>query len=73
MLAPFFEQAANQYTDIHFYKVDVDNSQSLAAKFDVYSIPTIIFFKDGNKVLQTVGFKSFEQLKGLIEEVKSKY
>lgn len=72
MLAPFFEQAANEYTDVHFYKVNVDDSQSLAAKFDIYSIPTIIFFKDGNKVLQTTGFKSFEQLKSLIEQVKTK-
>ena len=36
-------------------KLDVDNNQRTAARFNVRSIPTILFFKDGKLVDQVVG------------------
>lgn len=40
---------------IHFCKVDVDELQELAGRFDIMSIPTIILFKDGEEVNRMIG------------------
>jgi thioredoxin 1 len=38
-----------------FAKVNIDESPNLADQFDIQSIPTIIYFRDGNEVSRTVG------------------
>jgi thioredoxin 1 len=43
-------------------KVDVDNNQALAQKYSVMSIPTILFFKDGEIKEQVVGALPKEQI-----------
>lgn len=53
MLAPTLEELSKDGYEI--YSVDVDKEQALAASFSVMSIPTLVFFKDGEKVDQMVG------------------
>ncbi len=48
-------------------KVDVDSNQTLAARYGVMSIPTLLLFKDGNLVEQIVGTTSEDNLAKLIE------
>jgi len=56
MMAPHFEEAAKQLKEkVKFGKVDVENAQELAQRFMVMSIPTIIFFKNGEQVNRTSG------------------
>ena len=56
MIAPMVEQLATDYAgQAKVAKLDVDNNQKTAAKFNVRSIPTILFFKDGKLVDQVVG------------------
>ena len=56
MIAPIVEQLAADYAGkVKVAKLDVDNNQRTAAKFNVRSIPTILFFKDGKLVDQVVG------------------
>ena len=56
MIAPIIEQLATDYAGkVKVAKLDVDNNQRTAAKFNVRSIPTILFFKDGKLVDQVVG------------------
>ena len=48
MLAPFIEEIAEEYDGkVNVCKVDVDNVEALAYKYNVRSIPTLIYFKDG--------------------------
>lgn len=55
-LAPAYETLAAQYAGkATLYKVDVDAEGDLAAAFDVMSVPTIVFLKDGNKVAEIKG------------------
>ncbi len=55
-LAPVIEELA---TDFHgkakVAHLDVDESQETAAKFNIMSVPTILFFKGGKQVDQLVG------------------
>lgn len=56
--SPIIEQLskADKYKDkVKFVKIDVDDNQELASKYQVFSIPTFIIFKDGQPVNQLIG------------------
>ncbi len=56
MIGPIVEQLATDYAGkAKVAKLDVDNNQKTATRFNVRSIPTILFFKDGKLVDQVVG------------------
>ena len=56
MIAPIVESLATEYVGkAKVATLDVDNNQRTAARFNVRSIPTILFFKDGKLVDQVVG------------------
>ena len=56
MLGPVIEQLAADYEGKALVgKVNVDDEQALAMRFGVASIPTVIFFKDGQEVARKVG------------------
>jgi thioredoxin 1 len=56
MIAPFVEQLADEYAgQVTVAKLDVDANQRTAAQFGVRSIPTVLFFKNGQVVDQVVG------------------
>ena len=55
MLGPVIEQLAGQYPDVVVGKVNVDDEQELAIRYGVMSIPTVIFFKDGQEIDRKVG------------------
>jgi len=55
-VAPIMEQLAGEYQGkIKVLKVDVDANQRTAMRFNVRSIPSILFFKDGRHVDTLVG------------------
>ncbi len=63
MLAPVIEEVAKDLTGkLKVGKVNVDESQELAANFNILSIPTLIVFKQGKPVDQIVGAMSKDQL-----------
>ncbi|MGH7530998.1 MAG: thioredoxin [Gemmatimonadales bacterium] len=56
MVAPIMEQLAGKYQGrVKIVKVDVDANQATAMRFNVRSIPSILFFKDGRHVDTIVG------------------
>jgi thioredoxin 1 len=49
-MAPVFDEMSEEYQDtIQFAKMDIDSQQRLAKKFGVKALPTILFFKAGQK------------------------
>ncbi len=55
-LAPIVEQIGEEYEDrVKVAKLDVDENQSTAMRFDVRSIPSVLFFKNGKHVDTAVG------------------
>ena len=56
MIAPILDQLASEYDGkAKVAKVDVDTNQQTAMRFNVRSIPSILFFKDGKHVDTVVG------------------
>ncbi|MGM0369420.1 MAG: thioredoxin [Bacillota bacterium] len=63
MITPVLEELAEEYGDkIKVAKVNVDNNQGLAQKYQVSSIPNLLFFNNGESVDEQVGFTSKEAL-----------
>ena len=55
-LAPIVERAAQQFAgDVAFGKVNIDRDPSLAQRWEVQSIPTLLFFHEGELVKRQVG------------------
>lgn len=55
-IAPTVEALAEIYEkDVNFFKCNVDDNPLLPSKFDIKSIPTLIFFKNGQVADQIVG------------------
>ena len=50
MLSPIVDEVAEENTDIKVVKINVDNAQDLAMKYQVMSIPTLVVIKDGKEV-----------------------
>ena len=69
MLAPVLKDIADEYEGRAVVgKVNVDEEPSLAAKFSIASIPTMILFKNGQIVDKAVGFGSKAQINAMIDK-----
>ena len=55
-IGPIIEELAASYGGkVKIVKVDIDSNPNLSIKYSIRSIPTILFFKNGNVVDQVVG------------------
>lgn len=69
MLAPFVEEIAEEYDGkIKVCKVNVDNVDTLAYKYNVRSIPTLMYFKDGKLKDVSIGFQNKSDIVKNIEK-----
>ncbi len=69
MIAPIVEEIAEEYEGrVKVAKLDVDANQNTAARFGVRSIPSILFFKNGEHVDTVVGVVPTEHLVQKIEQ-----
>lgn len=55
--------------EINIIKVNTDTHPELAKEYGIMSIPTIIFFKDGEVAKQVIGFKSKEEIASIINNI----
>jgi thioredoxin 2 len=55
-MAPSFAEAAHQMEPKYrFAKVDTEQSQNIAARFNIRSIPTLAIFKNGQEIARQAG------------------
>ncbi len=57
MLSPVVDQLSEEVSDVKFVGVNVDESERLAMKFGISSIPCLVLFENGKEVKRTVGFQ----------------
>ncbi len=70
MMAPVIDELAKEFSGkVVFGKLDVDANPQTAAQFGIMSIPTILFFRNGEYADTAVGFGGKEALKKKIEEM----
>ena len=70
MLAPVVSEIAEEYKEkLEVYKVNIDENQELALKYDIMSIPTLMFFKNGEVVNTIVGLRSKSELEEILNNL----
>ena len=67
MLSPIVDEVASEHPEIKVGKINVDEQPALASRFDIMSIPTLLVFKGGQSVKQSVGVIPKEGVEDLVK------
>ena len=69
IIAPFLEELATERAGaVKVAKVDSDANPRLSARFNVRSLPTLLFFKDGQVVDQIIGAVPKARIDAVVEK-----
>ncbi len=63
MISPIVAKLSDEYEDVSFYKLNIDEDMDVAMKYGIMSIPTLLCFKDGEVTGTIVGFVDEDTLK----------
>lgn len=66
MLRPIIEEIAQEHEEIRVVKINVDEEQELAMKYEIMSIPTLIVIKDGVEKNRKIGLASKSEIISII-------
>ena len=70
MVAPELEKVANQLVGkVKVGKINVDEEMELSMEFGIESIPTLMFFKNGEMVKKTIGLMTKKEIKDILENI----
>lgn len=67
MITPVLEEVAKERPDVTVCKVDVDEERELALEYGVSSIPTLLVFRDGKVVNQSIGAMPKERILAMLQ------
>jgi thioredoxin 1 len=74
MVAPIVDELANEYAGkVKVRKLNTDENPEVAGRYQVMSIPTILFFKNGQVVEKLVGARPKRQFKEMIEQLLAQH
>lgn len=70
MIAQILEELSKEHDNkLKICKINIDEHQSAAAKYQILSIPTLLFFKDGKVTGQLVGARSASDIKKTVDSL----
>ncbi len=68
-VSPTVEEVSKDYDGkVDFVKVNVDQNNELASKYNVLSIPNLVIFQNGKVIAQTAGAASKDKIKAYIDQ-----
>ena len=62
MLTPILEQVADKVDYVSFYNLDIDENEEIAKRYRIFSVPTLMAFKQGKVIDSLVGLNSYEDV-----------
>ena len=69
VLGPVIDEVAEDYSDrVKFVKLNIDNNPSNTQKFGIRGIPTLLLFKNGEKIDTSVGVLSKSELTSFLDK-----
>ena len=68
MMIPVIEEVASEFNNVKFLEVDVDDSDGLSEEYFISSVPTMMIFKNGEKMDETSGALPYDELKSFIQQ-----
>ena len=66
MLSPVLDEVSEENPDLTVLKIDVDEVGQLAARYGIQAIPTLMLFRDGQRVETRMGYQNKNQLLAFI-------
>ena len=66
-MLPVIDEFAQEYPEFKIGKVNVDDERELARKFRIFSVPTLIAFKNGKEVKRASGVLSEDEILDLLQ------
>jgi thioredoxin 1 len=70
IISPIVDELSHDFSGkATFGKIDVDENQTTAMQFQVMSIPTLVFYKDGKEIDRVIGAVSKDSLKQKLEQL----
>lgn len=71
-LMPVLEEISNENADVEIYKVLASENSEITERFSVMAVPTLLFFKGGEVVKKTIGFKSKESINDILATLEGR-
>lgn len=68
-LSPIVDEVADEESEIKVAKINVEEEQELAVRYDIMSIPTLVVFKDGKEIRRSSGVIPKSEIKKLINAI----
>ena len=67
-LLPIVEEVAGEFSGkVKFVKCDIEEAEDVAVGYEVYAVPTLVFFKGGKPVVRITGFQNKERITAQIK------
>lgn len=57
-----------EFKEVNCYYMDLDKNKDFAEKYEIFQLPRVSFYSDGEKVYEFMGEKSYDEIAGLIEK-----
>ncbi len=67
MLGPIIDAVASENKEYSFYKLNVDDSEEVAVKYGIMSIPCLLVFENGELKETSIGLKSKDEVEELLK------
>ena len=68
MLTPILNELDKKYSDLEIFKVNIEETPNINMLYGINSVPTMLFFKDGEEVERKIGLESLESLSKTVED-----
>ena len=68
MFSPVFDKVSEQHTEVEFYKLDIDLNEEFVNRYQIDSVPTILFIRNGIVIDQEIGTLSEKEMNDLIQK-----
>lgn len=69
MLKPIIEEVEKEFQNITFLKINVDENEEICKKYNIMSIPTLIFLTDGKEIKRNIGYINKKELKKFLGDI----
>lgn len=67
MQLPVLEEFAQEHPEIKVVKINTEEALDITSRFEVTSLPTLIFFKDGKEIARKVGLQDVDAIKEMCQ------
>lgn len=69
-LEPVVEKLADEFTDVTFLTIDIDDAREMGKDYNVRSVPTLVFLKDGVEFKRHSGLSLIDPLRKILREAQ---